>query len=166
MLMSRVSRMTSDVAPQYALTTISDPAGKTEYALNSTPLGSGSSEMRTSSGRIAGDDRAAGARRHACDFKRRTLETRSILGRSRGRIEQVDLGTANEIRDEEIRRHPVHFGGAGILLDVPFFHHRDMRGHRQRFELIVRDVDRRRLGVAMQPFQFQAHIHTQARVEI
>ena len=45
-------------------------------------------------------------------------------------------------------------------------HHRDAVGHRHRLELVVGDVDHRRVQLQVEAFQLGAHLHPQLGVQI
>jgi hypothetical protein len=60
----------------------------------------------------------------------------------------------------------VDLGRRRVLLHHAVVHHRDLVRHRHRLELVVRDVDGRRLEPHVQPLQLAAHRHAQLRVEV
>ena len=56
--------------------------------------------------------------------------------------------------------------GAPICSMLPRLHHDDLVGHGHRLDLVVRDVDRRRLQSLVQFLDLGAHLHAQLGVEV
>ena len=52
------------------------------------------------------------------------------------------------------------------LLDAPVLQHDDAVGHRHRLDLVVRDVDRRRVQALVERLDLDAHLHPQLGVEV
>ena len=78
----------------------------------------------------------------------------------------IDLGTADEFRDADVARVFVDFGRRADLDDVALDHDGDAARHRHRLGLVVGDVDKGGLELAMQLGQLRAHMHPQLGVEI
>ena len=55
--------------------------------------------------------------------------------------------------------------GDAELLDVPAVHHRDAVAHRERFLLVVRDVDERDADLALDALQLGLHLLAELEVE-
>ena len=68
--------------------------------------------------------------------------------------------------DEEVLRPVVEALRRVDLLQDALVHHRDAVAHRHRLDLVVRDVDRRRLQLALELRDVGAHLHAQLRVEV
>ena len=96
---------------------------------------------------------------------RTTVE--AVLRRLRAEDRALDeVGGADEVGHELVRRPLVDVARAADLLDAPFVHHRDLVRQRQRLALVVRHVDRGDLQLALQPLQLEAHLLAQLRVEV
>ena len=65
-----------------------------------------------------------------------------------------------------VHRAVVEIERAAGLLDDAVAHHDDLVGHRHRLDLVVRDVDRRRLEALVQLLDLGAHLHAQLGVEV
>src|SRR5690348_11351849 len=117
------------------------------------------------------------------------VEHRLTVGRTRGRRHRqahaavelddrraaVDAGDAghevhrrraDEASDERVDRRVVELEGVAALLDNAVTHHDDAVGHRHRLDLVMRDVDRRRLQALVQLLDLGAHLHAKLRVQI
>src|SRR5690349_22296547 len=57
------------------------------------------------------------------------------------------------------------FRSRADLLDPPGVEHHDPGRHRHRLDLVVRDVDDRRLELAVQPGDLDPHLDAERRVE-
>ena len=77
-----------------------------------------------------------------------------------------EIDATDERRDELRSRTVIEILRGAFLDDAALAHHRDPVGHRHRFLLIVRDVDRRDREAALQLANFRAHLHPQLGVEI
>ena len=75
-------------------------------------------------------------------------------------------GRAEEAGDELVGGPVVEFERRADLFDAPGVHHHDAVGHRHRLDLIVRDIDDRRLQRLMQRLDLGAHLHAQLGVEV
>ena len=77
-----------------------------------------------------------------------------------------EIGGADEVGDELIRRLLVDLARRADLDDAAFIHHRDLVRKRKRLGLVVRDVDGREIEVALQPLELGAHAVAQLGVEV
>ena len=68
--------------------------------------------------------------------------------------------------DEHRRRAGVHLLRRADLLEAAAVHHRDVRAHRHRLDLVVGDVDERRRQPAVQRDELGARLAAQLRVEV
>ena len=68
--------------------------------------------------------------------------------------------------DEEVRGPVVEHLRARDLLEHAAAHHADAVAERHRLALVVRDVDRRHLQVALDPRDLGAHLDAHLRVEV
>ena len=82
------------------------------------------------------------------------------------RLDHVHRRTADEAADEEVDRAVVERLRVGDLLKLALAHDRDAVAHRHRLDLVVGDVDRRRLERALESGDLGAHLHPQLRVEV
>src|SRR5690348_268233 len=76
------------------------------------------------------------------------------------------VAAADETRDEPRMRAIEQVFGRADLLDPPTVHHDDPVGHRHRFDLVVRDVDRRVPIFVVQAADLEAHLAAEVRVEV
>src|SRR2546428_532514 len=76
------------------------------------------------------------------------------------------IARADEVRDERGRRPVVDVESVTDLLEDALVHDGDPVGHRERFLLVVRHVDRRDLQLLLDPADLVAHPHAKLRVEI
>ena len=74
-------------------------------------------------------------------------------------------GRADEIADEHRIRAVIDLLRRAKLLDHAIIHHRDLVGHRHGFELVMGDIDRRRLQPVVQRAQLAAHQMAELGVE-
>ena len=81
-------------------------------------------------------------------------------------VEQVHRRRADEAGDEQIVGPVVELERRADLLDPAVVHDDDLVGHGHGLDLVVRDVDRRRLQPLMQFLDLGAHLHAQLGVEI
>ena len=81
-------------------------------------------------------------------------------------FEHVHRRTADEARDEEVRRTLVQALRRVELLQQPPAHDRDAVAHRHRLDLVVRDVHRRDRELPLDARDLGAHLHAQLRVEV
>ena len=79
---------------------------------------------------------------------------------------EIDRRRTDESGDKQIDRPVVKFARRAQLLQYAVPHHRDAIGHRHRFDLIVRHIDRRHAGRALEARDLDPHLTAQARVEI
>ena len=56
-------------------------------------------------------------------------------------IQQIDLGVADKIRNKQIGREVIDAIWGRHLLNNAQFHHSNIGGHRQSFDLVMRDID-------------------------
>ena len=77
-----------------------------------------------------------------------------------------DVAAADEARHELRVGTFVDLLGRADLLDASGVHDDDAIGHGHRFDLIVRDVDRRVVEFVVQPADFEAHVAAQIGIEI
>ncbi len=75
-------------------------------------------------------------------------------------------GASDEAGDEEVERTVVELLRAVDLLQLPLAHDRDAVAHRERLDLVVRDVDRRHAEVVLQLGDLGARLDAQLRVEV
>ena len=80
--------------------------------------------------------------------------------------QHVHRRRADEARDEEVRRHVVEVERRADLLDAAVVHDDDLVGHGHRLDLVVGDVDRRRLQPLVQVLDLGAHRDAQLGVEV
>ena len=73
---------------------------------------------------------------------------------------------AQKIRHEEVLRVIVDLVGRPDLLDDARVHHRDLGRHRHRFDLVVRDVDDRRLELVVELLDLEPHLGAEFCVEV
>ena len=81
-------------------------------------------------------------------------------------VEDVHRRGAAETGDEQVRGVRVQVRRRRELLQPAAVHHRDQVGHRHRFDLVVRDVERGDAELALQALDLTAHLQPQLRVEI
>ena len=79
-------------------------------------------------------------------------------------VENVRL--SHKRGDKQILRFAVNFNRFIDLLDFPFIHDGDPVGNRQRFFLIVRDVNRCDAGLLLNMPDDAAHFHAQLGVQV
>ena len=60
----------------------------------------------------------------------------------------------------------VDFPRRADLHDAPFIHHRNFMAERERFALVMGDVNRGQAEIALDALQFKAHAVTQLRIEV
>ena len=91
-----------------------------------------------------------------------------VIGRGADELglDEVHLRAADEAGDEEVVRMLVQLQRRADLLDLPGAQHHDAVGQRHRLDLVVGDVDHRRLQVLMQLRELIAHPHAQRGVEV
>ena len=77
-----------------------------------------------------------------------------------------EIGLADEGRDECVCRMAVHVVGAADLDDVAGRQHREALGHRQRFLLVVGDVDGGDARLAVDALDLRAHLEAELGVEV
>src|SRR6187401_2773925 len=82
------------------------------------------------------------------------------------RLDQVHRGRADEAGDEEVGRRVVQPLRDVHLLQLAAAHDRDAVAHRHRLDLVVRDVDRRRLELVLQARDVGAHLDAQLGIEV
>ena len=84
---------------------------------------------------------------------------------TRQQVGVEDVRRAEEARDVGRRRHRVDLRRRADLLDPALGEHGDPVAHRQRFLLVVRDVDERDADLALQRAQLELQLLAQLRVE-
>ena len=89
-----------------------------------------------------------------------------ILLRGLVPFDEIHLRTADEARDEDVARAVVQFQRAAHLFDHARLQDHDLVGHGHRLDLIMGDVDHRRLQVLVQFGDLKAHVDTQRRVKV
>jgi hypothetical protein len=115
----------------------------------------------TCSGRVGGGD--LGRNDEPLDADQQ--DELAVLAEERP-LEQVHRRAADERGDEEVRR-PLEDGLRHVdLLDLALAHDDDAVAHRHRLDLVVGDVDRRRLDLALDPGDLRAHLDAELRVEV
>ena len=77
-----------------------------------------------------------------------------------------EVGGADELSREPRVRVVVDVLGSAELDDLAVAHHRDLVGERQRFELVVRDEQRRDLQALREHLEFDAHVVTELGIEV
>ncbi len=82
------------------------------------------------------------------------------------RLEKVHLGRADEARDEEVGGLVVEIERRADLLDPAQAQHHDRIRHGHGLDLIVGDVDHRRIDPLMQLGDLHPHLHPQLRIEV
>ncbi len=80
--------------------------------------------------------------------------------------DDVHRRRADELGHEQVVRPVVELERRADLLDPAVLHHDDLVGHRHRLDLVVRDVDRRRLQALVQRLDLGAHRDPQLGVEV
>ena len=98
------------------------------------------------------------------ELRAQAVEAARAVGGGDGGVEEV--GAADEVGDELVRRPLVDLARRADLLDAAAVHHRDRVRQRQRLALVVRHVHRGNAELALQPFQFKPHALAQLGVEI
>ena len=73
------------------------------------------------------------------------FDAEALLGADRGALEEVHRRGAEEAGDERVARAGVELDGRADLLDRALVQHDDAVGHGHRLDLVVGDVDHRRL---------------------
>ena len=106
--------------------------------------------------------RALGAGRHAVDLQRVDFAQPGDAQAQARRIRAQHLGVedvagADEVRHEAVLRKAVDLGRLVELLDLALVHHRDPVRQRQRFLLVVGDVDERDADFLLQGDQLELH---------
>ena len=72
----------------------------------------------------------------------------------------------DEARHERIGGTEIDVLRRADLRDVPVVDHRDPVGERERFRLVMRDIDRGDADLALQPLELAAHLVAQLGIEI
>ena len=81
-------------------------------------------------------------------------------------LQEVHARTADEARDEAVCRFLVKLEGSGDLLYLAVFHHGDAVAHGHGFDLVVGDVDNRRVEAVVQLADLRPHLHAQLGVQV
>ena len=81
-------------------------------------------------------------------------------------VELEHVAVAHEARDVQVRRLLVDFLRRGDLLHDAVLHHDDAVGQRQGLVLVVRDVDRRPVELAVDAAYFGARLDAQLGIEV
>ena len=133
---SRWSMVTICVVPRYS-------------APNTAPRSGLASSISTASGRTPSSKLALGAgtsrKRGAATFALPRCTSVAPASSAIREGQQIHRRRADEIGDEHARRPIVDLTRRSDLLDHAAIHHCDVIGHRHRLELIVGDVDGRRI---------------------
>ena len=82
------------------------------------------------------------------------------------RLEEVHRRAADEARHEQVGRRVVELHRRVDLLQHAAAHQRDAVAHRHRLDLVVGDVDGRRLQLVLDAGDLGAHLDAQLRVEV
>src|SRR6266508_1119331 len=82
------------------------------------------------------------------------------------RVDEVHRRRADEVGDEEVLGAIVDFERGADLLDPSVLHDGDAAAHRHRFDLVVGDVNSRRLQTPLQLLDFRAHLDAELRIEV
>ena len=82
------------------------------------------------------------------------------------RHDDVHRRRPDELGDEQVPRTLVEHLRSVDLLEEPVAHHRHAIAHRHRLGLVVRDVDRRHVEVALEASDLGAHLDAELRVEV
>jgi hypothetical protein len=90
---------------------------------------------------------------------------REAIARAHAGVDDVHDRTADELRDEQIRRMLIDIGWRSNLLQHALVHDRDLVGHRHRFDLIVRHVNGGGAVLDVNMLQLGAHLLAQLGVE-
>ena len=77
-----------------------------------------------------------------------------------------EIGVADEVGDEAVDRLLIQVARRALLHDPAGVHDDDTVGHRQRFGLVVRDVERGHFQFALDPADLQPGAVAQAGVEV
>ena len=96
----------------------------------------------------------------------RPRENGAAVARLHIKRDHAHLGAADEAGDEHVRRPREDRRRRIVLLQRPAVHDGHFVGHRQRLELIVRDVDDGGAQILMKALQLGAHLRAQLCVEI
>ena len=80
--------------------------------------------------------------------------------------QEVHRRRSDEARDERVRRAIVELERRADLLDDAIAQDHDLVGHRHRFDLVMRDVDRSGAQSLVKLLDLGAHLHAQLGVEI
>ena len=91
--------------------------------------------------------------------------THMVVGELASAVGDVHDRAADELRDEQVGRLVVDLVRGVDLLQHAVVHDADPVGHGHRLDLVVRDVDRGRVVLDVQPAQFGAHLLAQLGVE-
>ena len=81
-------------------------------------------------------------------------------------VDEIHLRRADEAGDEVVRRRVVELHRRADLLDLAGVEHDDLVGQRHRLDLVVGDIDHRRLEPAVQLRDLQPRVDAQRRVEV
>ena len=81
-------------------------------------------------------------------------------------LEEVHRRAADEARHEQVRRRVVEAHRRVDLLQDAAAHQRHAVAHRHRLDLVVGDVDGRRLQLVLDARDLRAHLHAQLRVQV
>src|SRR5688572_31399289 len=81
-------------------------------------------------------------------------------------IDEIHRRAADKAGDEPVAGMIVEIHRCIDLLDVPFVHHHDPIAERHCFDLVVRDVDHRRVQLLMQTGDLSAHLNAELSVEV
>ena len=103
--------------------------------------------------------------------RERDLEARAARGLALAGLrevggEEVHRRRAEEAGDEPVRRPLVDLDRRADLLDDAVLEHDDLIGERHRLDLIVRDVHRGRVRLAVDARDLAPHVAAQLRVEV
>ena len=160
---------TTAAPPASSSSSVSAPVGSTTM----TSAGTEAALSRAASWRCSG-----ACRRRRPDRRRRrrdpsgqrtppSASTQALPSDAAQRaVDDVHRRRADELRDEQVVGMVVELERRADLLDAAVVHHDDAVGHRHRLDLVVRDVDRRRLQALVQRLDLGAHRDAQLGVEV
>src|SRR5688572_8269829 len=81
-------------------------------------------------------------------------------------VDEVHAGRSNEASDEAIGRRSIDVDRSSDLLDVAISQHHDPVSERHRLDLIVCDVDRRRIQSPLETADLDPHLRAKSGVEV
>ena len=94
------------------------------------------------------------------------FDVRHPVGPAQRALHDVHCRRADELSDEQIVRTVVQLERRADLLDDAVVHDDNAVGHRHRLDLVVGDIDGRRLQPLVQRLDLRAHLHAKLRIEV